>query len=40
MKLANSLTVGLLSAWMISMQKASTVVRLASRSRMRLNTFW
>ena len=25
---------------MISMQKASTVVRLASRSRMRLNTFW
>lgn len=32
MKVANSLTVGLPSAWMVSMQKVSTVVKLASRS--------
>ena len=32
MKVANSFTVGLPSAWIASMQKVSTVVRLASRS--------
>ena len=38
-KLANSLTVGDPMAWMISMQKVSTVVRVASRLPNLLKTF-
>ena len=40
MKVANSLTVGLPRAWIVSMQKVSTVVKLASRSWKRRKISW